>query len=342
MRIAVVFDSPYDWRPERHAEEMVKQVKNRSKVEPDMEYQVANALIKNGHEVTLLGIHDDLRDMSTRLGDFKPDLVFNATEAFLENSTLDYLVPALLEAEGYRYTGAPPLALLVTRNKSMSKKVLAYHGLNVPDFRSYRVGEKPTGDETLRFPLIIKPQDSDASEGISQASIVYDAAGLADRVAWIHERFQQPAIAEEYIEGRELYATMVGNGDTVQILPIVEMLFENAGTRPEDRIATRFAKWDLGYRKRRGIKNVFARPLAKAAREQLEQTCRVSYRAFWLRDYARIDVRVTKDNEVWFIEANANPFLSYGHDSAEAAHKAGMRYNAFIQRIVDEAMARAK
>lgn len=340
MRIAVVFDSPYEWGPERHAEEMVKQVKNRAKVEPDMEYQVANALIKNGHEVALIGIHEDLRDMSTRLGEFKPDVVFNATEAFLENATLDYLVPALLEAEGYRYTGAPPLALLVTRNKAMSKKVLAFHGINVPGFRSYRVGEKPTGDEGMRFPLIIKPLAADASEGISQASIVYDPAALAERVAWVHERFAQPAIAEEYIEGRELYATMVGNGDSVQILPLVEMVFETAGDRPEDRIASRSAKWDMAYRKRRGIKNVFARPLAKAAREQLERACRVSYRAFWLRDYARIDVRLTKDNEIWFIEANANPFLSYGHDSAEAAHKAGMRYNAFIQRIVDEALAR--
>ena len=340
MRIAVVFDSPFDWTPEQHAAEMAKQIKNRTKVEPEMEYQVANALVKNGHEVICIGIHDDLRDMSARLGEWKPDLVFNATEAFLENSNLDYLVPALLEAEGYRYTGAPPLALLVTRNKSMSKKVLAFHGIKVPGFRSYRVGEKPGGEEGLRFPAIVKPLQADASEGISQASIVHDSTALAERVAWVHERFAQPAIAEEYIEGRELYATMVGNGDKVEVLPVVEMLFEQAGERPEDRIATQYAKWDLGYRKRRGIKNVFARPLSKVARERLLEACYIAYRAFWLRDYARIDVRLTKDNEIWFIEANANPFLSYGHDSAEAAHKAGMRYNAFIQRIVDEAMAR--
>jgi len=341
MRIAVVFDSPYEWPPERHTEEMAKELKNRRNVEPEMEYQVANALVKNGHEVELIGIRDDLRDMSTRLGEFKPDLVFNATEAFLDNSNLDYLVPALLEAEGYHYTGAPPLALLVTRNKSMSKKVLAFHGIKVPGFRSYRVGEKPTEDAGLRFPLIIKPLGTDASEGISQSSIVHDLSAFAERIAWVHERFAQPAIAEEYIEGRELYATVVGNGEKIEILPIVEMLFESAGDRPEDRIATQYAKWDLAYRKRRGIKNVFARPLAKGAREQLVETCHICYRAFWLRDYARIDIRLTPDNDVWFIEANANPFLSYGHDSAEAAHKAGMRYNAFIQRIVDEAMARA-
>jgi D-alanine-D-alanine ligase len=340
MRIAVLFDSPFDWTPDQHAAELRKQIANRRNVEPEMEYQVANALVKNGHDILLIGIHDDLRGMSAQLGDWKPDLVFNASEAFLENSNLDYLVPALLEAEGYRYTGAPPLALLVTRNKSMSKKVVAYHGIKVPQFKSYRVGESPAADEGLRFPVIVKPLGSDASEGISQASIVHDGTALAERVAWVHDRFESPAIAEEYIEGRELYATMIGNGDKVEVLPIVEMIFEQAGSRPEDRIATQKTKWDMGYRKRRGIKNVFARPLSKIARQRLLDCCNFAYRAFWLRDYARIDVRLTKDNEIWFIEANANPFLSYGHDSAEAAHKAGLHYNAFIQRIVDEAMAR--
>jgi D-alanine-D-alanine ligase len=340
MRIAVVFDSPFDWTPDQHAAELRKQIANRKNVEPEMEYQVANALVKNGHDILLIGIHDDLRFLSTQLGGWKPDLVFNASEAFLENSNLDYLVPALLEAEGYRYTGAPPLALLVTRNKSMSKKVVAYHGIKVPQFKSYRVGESPAADEGLRFPVIVKPLGSDASEGISQASIVHDGTALAERIAWVHDRFEQPAIAEEYIEGRELYATMIGNGDKVEVLPIVEMVFEQAGSRPEDRIATQKTKWDMGYRKRRGIKNVFARPLGKVARQGLLDCCHFAYRAFWLRDYARIDVRLTKENEIWFIEANANPFLSYGHDSAEAAHKAGLHYNAFIQRIVDEAMAR--
>ena len=211
-----------------------------------MEYQVANALAKNGHEVLLFGIHDDLHDMSARLGEWKPDLVFNATEAFLENSNLDYLVPALLEAEGYRYTGAPPLALLVTRNKSMSKKVLAYHGIKVPELQV--VSRRRDSDRratNLRFPVIVKPLAADASEGISQASIVHDQSALTERVAWVHERFEQPAIAEEYIEGRELYATMIGNGDKVEVLPIVEMVFEQAGLAP--RGPHRDAEVEVGH-----------------------------------------------------------------------------------------------
>ena len=244
MRVAVVFDTPYEgWTPEQHAVQMAKDLANWKKAEPDMEYQVAQALQKNGHDVLLIGIHDDLRDMSARLADWKPDLVFNATEAFLDNISLDYLVPALLEAEGYRYTGAPPLALLVTRNKAMAKKVLAYHGVNVPAFKSYRVGEKPGDEGEMRFPLIVKPLSTDASEGIAQASIVHDLAALRERVTFIHDRFAQAALAEEYIEGREIYATMLGNGDKVEILPIVEMVFDAAGSRPEDRIATQSAKW---------------------------------------------------------------------------------------------------
>lgn len=341
MRIAVVFDSPYaDWSSDQHAEQLASEHARGDEVEPEMEYQVAQALIDSGHEVLLVGVHDDVRDTTERLAAWKPELVFNATEGFGDDAGLDYLIPAMLESQGYRYTGAPPLGLMVTRNKAMSKKILAYHGVKVPGFRSYRVGERPAEEVPLRFPLIVKPMQSDGSEGIAQASIVHDVAALGERVAFVHERFGKPAIAEEYIEGRELYATMVGNGEACQVLPIVELVFAAEASRPEDRISTQRAKWDLAYRERHGIKTVYARRMSKVAIDRLEHVCRTAFRALWLRDYARIDVRLTDDDEIWFIEANANPYLSFGHNSAEAAHKAGMHYEAFIQRIVDEAMAR--
>jgi D-alanine-D-alanine ligase len=341
MRIAVVFDTPYsDWTPEQHAAQSARDHARGDDFEPDMEYQVAQALVDNGHEVLLVGVHDDVRDATTRLAEWKPDVVFNATESFFENFDLDYLIPAMLESQDYRYTGAPPLSLLVTRNKSMSKKILAYHGINVPAFATYRVGEVPKGETRLRFPIIVKPMGSDGSEGIARASIVRDDRGLARRIAFIHKRFGKPAIAEEYIEGRELYLTMVGNGEKLQILPAVELIFAGGAKRPEARIQTKRMKWDLDYRRRHGIKTVYARRMSKVAEERLEHVCRTAFRALWLRDYARIDVRLAKDDQIWFIEANANPYLSFGHNSAEAAHKAGMNYEAFIQRIVDEAMAR--
>ena len=172
------------------------------------------------------------------------------------------------------------------------------------------------------------------------ASIVQDVDGLRERVAWVHDRFAQPAIAEEYVEGRELYVGVVGNRDDLEILPIVELVFDKAGSRPEDRIATKAAKWDVPYRERKGIRNVFARPIATGAKAEIDAVCAAAFRALWLRDYGRLDIRLTPDNQAWVIEVNANPFISFGHDMANAAEKAGMDYYAFIERLVATAVER--
>jgi D-alanine-D-alanine ligase len=301
---------------------------------------VRAALLRLGHPVELLGIGGDLDGLTGAIAAAAPDVVFNLCESLSGEARFEPLLPMLLERAGIAYTGSPPLALLVSRNKAMSKKVLAYHGIRVPGFATYRPGEAPVVPAGLRFPLIVKPLQSDASAGIAQASVVQDPASLADRVAMVHERFDQPAIAEEFVDGRELYVSMIGNGDALEILPITEMVFDKRRTKPEERIATEFAKWDEDYRGRKGIRNVFARPLARAARERIAEICRTAFRALWLRDYARLDVRLAPDGEIWFLEANANPFISYGHDMANAAEKAGMDYYRFIQRLVDEAAAR--
>jgi D-alanine-D-alanine ligase len=341
MRVAVVFDTPYSgWDHSDHERQMHKEVAAWDADEPEMEYQIAHALQECGHEIRLLGVRDDLEYLVRELSQWKPDLVFNGAEAYRGNESLEYLLPGLLEAEGYRYTGAPPLGLQVSRNKAISKKVLAYFGIQVPGFVSYRLHESVEQAPALRFPLIVKPLQADASAGIAQASIVQDVSDLAERVAFIHERFGQGAIAEEFVDGRELYVSIVGNDDKLEILPITEMVFDKRKTRPEERIATQSAKWDESYRERKGIRNVFARPLAKMVRERIVETCRTAYRALWLRDYARLDLRLTEDGGVWVLEANANPFISYGHDMANAAAKAGMEYCDFIQRIVRAALDR--
>ena len=308
--------------------------------EPEMEYQIAHALRQRGHDVRLIGVRDDLQYLVRCLQEWGPDLVFNGAETFRGNAAHEYLLAGVLETEGYRYTGAPPLALQVTRNKAISKKVLAYLGIQVPGFVTYRLHEKVEAEPDLRFPLFVKPLQADGSAGIAQASVVQDAASLTDRVSFIQERFGQGAIAEEFVDGRELYVSVIGNDDSLEILPIIEMVFDKRKTRPEERIATQFAKWDEAYRDRKGIRNVIARPISKIVRARIEQTCRTAYRALWLRDYARLDLRLTPDGQIWVLEANANPFISYGHDMANAAAKAGMEYYDFIQRIVEAAIAR--
>lgn len=341
MRIAVVFDTPYaGWEHPEHERQMQAEVARWKVDEPEMEYQIADALRERGHEVFLVGVGSDIPYLVHRLAELQPDLVFNAAEVFRGDPNLDYLVPTVLEAEGYRYTGSPPVALLVSRNKAMSKKVLAHHGIRVPRFKTYRPGEPGGAPPDIPFPLIVKPLQSDASVGIAQASVVQDEASLVERVAFVHDRFHQPAIVEEFIDGRELYVSLVGNGPSLRVLPITEMVFDKGKNRAEERIATRFAKWDEGYRARKGIRNVFARPISQAGRARIEEACRTAFRALWLRDYARLDVRLAADGEVWFIEANANPFISYGHDVANAADKAGMDYYHFIECLVNEAIGR--
>ncbi len=249
MRIVVTFDTPYGgWDHPDHERQMATEVAAWTHDEPEMEYQVADALRERGHEVMLVGVQDDLQYLVRCLDEIRPGPGLQWRRGLPRQPGLEYMVPGMLEAEGYRYTGSPPLALLVSRNKAMSKKVLAYHGIRVPGFVTFRPGETRTVPPDLRFPLIVKPLQSDASAGIAQASVVQDEAALAERVAMVQERFDQPAIAEEFVEGRELYVSLIGNGDALDILPITEMVFDKRRTRPEERIATQSAKWDEDYR----------------------------------------------------------------------------------------------
>lgn len=340
MRIAVVFDTPYSgWNPERHRQQMQAEISGKVDVEPDLEYQVAAVLDEGRHEVLLVGVHDDLREMMDRCAEWKPDLVVNCAESF-GDARHDYVFPALLEANGIRYTGSPPLGLLVSRDKAMSKKILAYHGIQVPGFATWNPNERVEGNPPLKFPLIVKPLAADASEGIAIASVVSDLQELTERVEFVHQRFEQSAIAEEFIEGRELYASVVGNGDTLEVLPLTELVFDKEKNAPEERIATQSTKWDEPYRRRKGIRYQFARPVSAATRERIEEICRTACKALWLCDYARIDLRLTESGEIWVLEANANPYIAHGHEVANAAEKAGMPYPKFIQRIIHEAVTR--
>jgi D-alanine-D-alanine ligase len=333
VKIAVVFDTPHpDWDDADYRKEMAE-----GKVE-EAEYDVAQALIQNDHEVLLVGIKDDVRPMIDRLAAFAPALVFNCCESFRGSAQLEYGVAAVLEMHGWRHTGATPTGLLVARNKSMSKKILKHHGIRVPEFATFHPGDPFLRPSTLRFPLIVKPLLEDASIGIAQASVVADDAGLAERVAFIHDKFQQAAIAEELIDGRELYVGVVGN-NTLEVLPIVELHFGKL-SRAERRIATYKAKWDEEYRDRHHIRSGFARRLPDGVGTKIRDVCDAAFHSLWLQDYGRLDLRLTHDHEVYVLEVNPNPFIAYGHELANAAEKAGMNYKAFIQRIVEEAVRR--
>lgn len=332
MKIAVVFDTVFaglehaDFQEELEAEV------------PEAEYEVAGALMENGHEVHLIGFHDNLRRLLDRLEDFDPDFVFNATESYMGKARYDYAVTALLEMKGYRYSGSPPEALLLARDKATSKKILSWHSVNVPRFAVYAPDDKVGLAKEIEFPVIVKPTHEDASVGISRLSVVTDVESLQERVDFIHRNLNQRAIAEEMIEGRELYVGILGNR-RLQVLPIVELTFDKIREEGK-KIATYSAKWDLEYRERWGIKNIFARRIGKRAMEEIVRVSKLAYTALGLRDYGRIDIRLTRDQRVYVLEANPNPYIAFGEDMANSAERAGLDYNQFIERIVREAISR--
>jgi D-alanine-D-alanine ligase len=333
MKIAVIFDSPHpEWEDEAFKREVEQKVE-------EAEYDVARALMAGGHDVLMIGIGDDVSPLLTKLAAFQPKLVFNGCEGFRKNARHEYAIAALLDMYGFRYTGSSPTALLVARNKSLTKKVLAFHNIRVPAFAEFHEGDALVRPSELRFPLIVKPLLEDASIGIAQASVVEDDASLKQRIEFIHSKYHQAAIVEELVEGREVYVGLIGN-DELEVLPLTEMTFGEPETGSEHRIATYKAKWDEDYRKKKKIKNVFAKGVSEQLTSRIGEICTTAFHALWLQDYGRVDVRLAHDDEVYVLEVNPNPFIADEHELAEAAKKSGLKYNAFIQRIVDEAMAR--
>jgi D-alanine-D-alanine ligase len=332
-RILVLFDTDGDPPAQQ---DFRKQLESSD----EAEFDVARALVGQGHEVRLLGFRNDLDQLVAGLRAERPDVVFNLAERFRNLSALDYAVASLLEMLEIPFTGATAQGLMLARDKALTKMVLAYHNLRIPHFMVCPRGAPVHRPSDIRFPLIVKPLDEDASVGISQSSVVRDDQSLAERVAFIHARHNTDAIVEEFIAGRELYVGVVGN-DPPKALPPIEMTFGN-DTDEEARIATFKVKWSVKYRESRGIQNRIAKGLPKDVLDNLAQTAVSAYQAAGLRDYGRIDVRLAHDHEIYIVEANPNPYLADGEDLAWAAEEAGYAYPQFIEKIAEWAMARRK
>jgi D-alanine-D-alanine ligase len=342
-KISVVFDTPWrGWNHQRHLAQLEKEVAAWDRVEPEQEYQVGNALLELGYEVDLIGLSADPAYLLERLREFEPQLVFNVAENFRGRDDLDYVVTAILDAAGVPYTGSPTFTLQLTRNKALSKMVLAQHDVSVPQFETFPLGSKVKGELGVGFPAIVKPINTDASAGIALGAVVTDLKSCAARVAHVHHRFKTGAIVEQFIDGRELYMGMVARGTGVQVLPPTELVFDKSKTEPSQRIATRHAKWQESYRDKLGIKNEMARRLKASVKKELERVAIAAYDALELRDFGRLDVRLTDTGQAYVLEANANPYLSYGHEMARAAAKVGLEYTDFIHRLVQEAWRRHK
>jgi D-alanine-D-alanine ligase len=330
-RVLVLFDT--DGEPPA-SQDYKKQIESTD----EAEFDVARALIGKGHQVRMFGFRDNLEQLITGLRGEPFDVVFNLSERFRGESALDYTVAAVLEMLGIPYTGASSEGLMLARDKALTKKVFAYQGIRIPHFMVCPHRAQIQRPSDLRFPLIVKPLDEDASVGIAQSSVVRDDDALKERVTFIHQRIKTDAIVEEFIAGRELYIGVMGN-DTPVSFPPIEMVF-GAETTVESRIATFKAKWSVRYRESRGIQNEIAQNLSNELRQRLAEVAVRAYQAAGLRDYGRIDVRLAHDDAIYIVEANPNPYLADGEDLAWAAEEAGHVYPDFIEKIAEMAIAR--
>lgn len=303
----------------------------------DTEYDVKQALLALGHEVRVVGAYDELAPIRQTLEEWQPHIVFNLLEEFAGRGDFDYYVVSYLEMMRVPYTGCKPRGLLLARDKALSKKLLKYHHIHTPEFAVFPRNHAHKHQPKLSYPLIVKSLTEEGSVGIAQASFVENDDQLKERIRIIHETTKSDAIAEQYIVGRELYVTLVGNA-RLQAFPIRELTFDQV----EDgapRMATYKVKWDGDYRERWGINFQFARNLPDKMPETIVRTCRRICRVLDLNGYIRIDLRLRPDGTLFVLEANPNPGIASYEEASRSAERAGVNYQQFIQRIVNLGLA---
>ena len=304
------------------------------------EANVLGALAALGHTVEHLAIFDDLDLLRQKIESFAPDVIFNLADQFRNNRAFDQNIVSFLEMQGVPFTGCGSTGLTLCKHKGISKKILGYDGIRVPEFTVIPRGARIARPRRLKFPIIVKPLKEEASLGISQASFVGTDAQFRERVRFIHERYDGDVIAEEYIAGRELYVSILGNR-RLQVFPIRELVFRNVPPG-EPRIATHRAKWDEEYRKRWGLRNQFAEGLEPTLVTCIERTCKRICQHLTIDCYARVDLRLTANTEIYFIEAHPHPILAADEDFALSAEKAGISYPQLIETITRLGMKTAR
>ena len=298
------------------------------------EYDVIAGLCDLGHEARPLGVTTDLGLIRRSILEWKPHVTFNLLEEFHGVGVYDQHVVSYLELMRQPFTGCNPRGLTLTHDKPLMKQILTYHRIPTPKFTVFPLGRKVIrSPRRLDFPLLVKSTIEDASLGISQASVVHSNEKLVERARFVHEQLHTDALAEEYIEGRELYVGVIGN-QRLQTFPIWEMSFSKMPDHVQ-RIATARVKWDLDYQKKHGIKTHAARDLPEGAGVNISKLCKRIYRALYLSGYARMDLRLTPDGRIYVLEANANPNLEFGEDFAESAESIGVSFETLLQRIIN-------
>ena len=296
------------------------------------EWDVFSTLKKLGHDVLRIELRDDLSVVRNNISAFKPHITFNLVEGFRGDPYFDQHIVSFLELLGQPYTGCNPRGLTIARDKALTKKIMAYHRMKVPQFAVFARDRRFHIPKRLTFPAVVKPLSVEGSIGISQASVVHEEQKLRERVAFIHDSLKTAAIAEQFIEGRELYVGVMGNL-RLKTFPAWELVFEKM---PDDvpNIATRKAKFDPEYQKQWGITSRAATDLPAGAEKEIPKLCKRIYRILGLTGLARLDFRMTESGDMYLLEANPNPQIARGEDFADSASAAGVSYEQLITRIL--------
>ncbi len=296
-----------------------------------MEWDVVTTLRRRGHDLMVIGVHDDLTPIRQAIEEFRPTIAFNLMEAFADIGVFDQNVVSYLELLRIPYTGCNPRGLTLSRDKALARKLLAYHRIPSPDFTVVPLNRRPILSKKLKYPLIVKSLTYESSIGISQASVVANEEQLTRRVKYIHDTILTPAIVEQFIDGRELYVGVMGI-HRLRVFPVWEMSFAKMSDS-NWRIATERVKWSVKYQKRHGIDTAEAQLPASMALK-IQHLAKRTYRALDLSGYARIDFRMDVNGKAYVIEANANPQLAQEEDFAMSAKIARMSYPHLLERIM--------
>jgi D-alanine-D-alanine ligase len=325
LRILVLLT--HDLMPPETLEEGVEKEKQPWRTE----YDVITTLKSMGHEVYPVGLRSDLAVIGKAIEEHKPRVAFNLLEEFDGHALFDQHVVSYLELLKQAYTGCNPRGLTLAHDKALTKKILSYHRIPVPGFAVFPMGQKVVRPARLRFPLLVKSVIEEGSVGIAQASVVNDDEKLTERVEFIHRTTSSHAIAEQYIEGREIYVGVIGN-KRLQTYTPWELVIKNL---PEGslNIATGRLKWNPDYQKKVGLVTKPA-DLSEELQERVELLSKRIYRHLSLSGYARMDYRLSNDGNFYLLEANPNPQIAKNEDFADSAAHCGLSYPQLLQKIL--------
>lgn len=307
----------------------------------DASEDIEKALIESDFDVFRIGLNsNNLMDVIKRIETSKPCIVFNLCEAFDGDTSLEMNVAALFELLGVTYTGSTPAVIGLTADKRKTKQLLLHN--NIPAPKEFYINNAVQGLQSeirnFQFPLIVKPLSEDGSMGIDRDSVVFNPDTLKLKIKYIFEIYNQPAIVEEYVDGREFNVSIIGNSSPY-ILPVAEIDYSQV-PHNNPKILCYKSKWMKGSDIYRLTPSICPADISGELEEKIKEAALKAFKVTGCRDYGRIDIRLKEDETPMVLEVNSNPDISIDAGMAKSAKKAGWSYSKMVENILNTAMKR--